>query len=74
LQDGWSVGAVKTNLSDSLLALNFPNGAHHSDLSHLGPNPDDTDDIKAGYNSIAHILGKWLDEVKTSMVKGLEFA
>jgi hypothetical protein len=64
LKDGWSVSGVQRNLSDSLLALNFPNGAHHSDLSHVGPSPIDTDDIKEGHKSIAQILEKWLNEVR----------
>ena len=64
LNDGWSVGAVKQNLSDSLLALNFENGAHHSDLNPFGPMDADTDDIRQGYIDIQSILSKWLDEVK----------
>jgi hypothetical protein len=64
LRDGWSVGGVQKNLSDSLIALNFENGAHHSDLSHSGPTSNDTDDIKAGHKSIAYILQKWLYEVR----------
>jgi hypothetical protein len=67
LKDGWSVSGVKTNLSDSLIALNFPNGAHHSDLSHLGPNTDDTDDIKEGYKKIKQILSEWLDDFTTPL-------
>ena len=59
-QDGWSVSGVKANLSDSLVALNFENGAHHSDLSHLGPNPRDSEDIKEGYKTITRLLGEWL--------------
>jgi hypothetical protein len=65
-QDGWSVGGIRTNLSDSLIALNFENGAHHSDLSHLGPNPKDTPDIVEGYKNIARVLGEWLGEVSAS--------
>ena len=61
-KDGWSVGGIKTNLSDSLIALNFENGAHHSDLSHLGPNPMDTPDITEGYKTITRLLGEWLRE------------
>jgi len=64
LNDGWSVSGVQRNLSDSLIALNFPNGAHHSDLSHVGPSPIDTEDIKAGHKSIAQILEKWLNELR----------
>lgn len=64
VQDMWAGGSIMTNLSDSLLALNFENGAHHSDLSHQGPTDKDTADIKAGYLEIAEILGMWLDEIR----------
>ena len=60
----WSGGGVLEDLSDSLLALNFANGAHHSDLSHEGPSDKDTDDIKEGFVKIADILGNWLDEIR----------
>ena len=64
LNDGWSVGGIVTNLSDSLVALNFPNGAHHSDLTHIGPSEDhDTPDIKHGYVQIQSILSTWLNEI-----------
>ena len=53
------------DLSDSILALNFKNGAHHSDISHVGPSEHDTDDIKAGYVKITAILEKWLNEIKS---------
>eukprot|EP00978_Attheya_sp_CCMP212_P046764 scaffold410464_cov20-Attheya_sp.AAC.1 len=39
LNDMWSAGSYTTNLSDSIVAINFPNGAHHSDLNHIGPAP-----------------------------------
>lgn len=64
LKDGWSVGAIQQNLSASLIALNFPNGAHHSDLSGRGPSPDDTKDIQQGFRSVIQILGEWLQEVR----------
>ena len=64
LQDMWAGGSYLENLSDSILALNFENGAHHSDLSHAGPTGKDTDDIKAGYVQITYILAEWLDEIK----------
>ena len=63
LNDGWSVGAVKQNLSDSLLALNFESGAHYSDLNPWGPMESDTEDIRQGYKDIQNILSHWLDEV-----------
>ena len=65
LKDGWSVGGIKENISESLLVINFENGAHHSDLTGNGPSPTDTDDIKAGFESIKSILGTWLNEVQS---------
>ena len=64
LNDGWSALSYLEDLSDSILALNFPNGAHHSELSHDGPSEKDTDDIKLGFIQIKAILGKWLEEIK----------
>ena len=68
LNDGWSVGGIHTNLSESLIAINFPNGAHHSDLSHVGPSKDDTADIKKGFKTISTILSRWLKEVKSMQI------
>lgn len=64
MQDMWSGGSYLEDLSDSLLALNFENGAHHSDLSHVGPSENDTDDIREGFVKITNILEMWLDEIK----------
>ena len=54
------------DLSDTILALNFDNGAHHSDLSHVGPSDDDTDDIREGFVTITHVLERWLDEIRNA--------
>ncbi len=63
LQDMWSGGSYLEDLSDTVLALNFPNGAHHSDINHVGPTENDTDDIKEGYVTITNILETWLNEI-----------
>ena len=63
LNDGWSAGSVLTNLSDSLVAINMPNGAHHSDLSHTAPGPQDTPDVTAARAQAAALLERWLHEV-----------
>ena len=39
-------------------------GAHHSDLSHVGPSPNDTPDVKAAFERITTIIGDWLEEVR----------
>jgi hypothetical protein len=70
LLDGWSVGGILTNISDSIVSLNFPNGAHHSDLSHQGPSAQDTWDIRQGYDKIEQLLGKWLQEIQMLSKEG----
>ena len=65
LNDGWSVSGIKESLSPDLIALNFENGAHHSDLSGRGPTDEDTPDIQAGFRTIKNILFKWLFELRT---------
>lgn len=62
LNDGWSVASHLEDLSDTILALNFPNGAHHSDLGHDWP-LNDTEDIEKGHVRIVEILGGWLDDL-----------
>jgi hypothetical protein len=54
-----------------LAILNFPNGAHHSDLGKIWPRKDDTDDIIQGHEDAIIILRQWLDEIKSELpVKG----
>lgn len=61
LVDGWSASSYLYNLSDTIVALNYPNGAHHSDLNPEWPSPDDTPDILEGFNQITQILREWLE-------------
>ena len=70
LKDGWSVSGILSNLSSTLLALNFPNGAHHSDLNGHGPRDDDTPDIRKGYVQIQNILAEWLEELPSYKLYG----
>ena len=64
MRDLWSGGSYLEDQSDSILALNFENRAHHSDLTHGGPSENDTADIKEGFVTITGILEKWLDEIQ----------
>lgn len=62
--DGWSVSGIQTNLSETLLTINFPNGAHHSDLSYYrGLHDDATEDIKQGRHQIRSIFARWLQDL-----------
>jgi hypothetical protein len=72
LNDGWSVGGITHNISDTLLVLNFENGAHHSDLSAVGPSDRDTLDIQHGFLQIASILKEWLDSLYWNPTKVMQ--
>lgn len=63
LNDGWSVGGITEDLSDDVIALNIPNGAHHSDLSHDPPNKNDTDDVTEARAKALDYIKKWLEEI-----------
>jgi pimeloyl-ACP methyl ester carboxylesterase len=60
LNDGWSVGGVTRNLSDTLLSFNMPNGAHHSDLNYIFPNANDTADVTLTRELVAQTFERWL--------------
>jgi hypothetical protein len=47
-------------LSTTLVAINMPNGAHHSDLSHDPPSPTDTSDVTEGRALALALLQQWL--------------
>jgi Serine carboxypeptidase S28 len=61
LQDGWSPLSYTENLTDTIVALNFPSGAHHSDLNEWEP---EWEDIVQGRKDVAQILGEWIAELK----------
>jgi Serine carboxypeptidase S28 len=66
LQDGWSPLSFTQNLTDTIVALNFPSGAHHSDLNEWKP---ELKDIVQGRLDIAQILGEWIAELKKQVVQ-----
>lgn len=69
MNDGWSAASI-TEISKAeelcdLSVINFPNGAHHSELkSGPYPNPNETQDILEGYQTVTDILSSWLDEIR----------
>jgi len=70
LNDGWSVGSIVSvddieNAAErELVVMNFPNGAHHSDLAHSDPSGEDTVDIQKGHADILQLMGRWLQQIK----------
>lgn len=79
LNDGWSPLSYTEDLSDTIVALNMPSGAHHSDLNHVrqwescGTEPgQECEDVIAVQREIPIILGKWIDDVKAQSQKSRE--
>lgn len=67
MQDMWAGGSVLTNVSDTVVAINLPNGAHHSDLSHRAPSSHrDTPDVTEAFVQIQTLLAKWLKDIQVS--------
>jgi len=69
MQDMWMGGGFTQNVSDTVVAINFPNGAHHSDLSHVGPTERDSEDVKAGFVQIQNTIEQWLHEQKAERLR-----
>lgn len=74
LNDGWSTGGVLKSPSTEkgLIAINLPNGAHHSELSHFYDPAKDTEDVRSAHSTIAELLRQWLKEVKEEAPGGGE--
>ena len=71
LNDGWSVSGIRHNVSENVLAINFPNGAHHSDLRDSIPSAEvDTPDVWDGMQTIERILGDWINHVHAEQRTG----
>jgi Serine carboxypeptidase S28 len=67
LQDGWSVASITAeneNEMPGVQVVNMENGAHHSDLSHMGPTDEDTPDVKTAHVVIGDLVETWLNEVR----------
>eukprot|EP01083_Nonionella_stella_P160944 526608_1 len=60
LQDGWSAGGNHRNLSDTLIAIDMPNGAHHVDLR--ADDPDDTRDVIDARAQETTLLTQWVKD------------
>jgi hypothetical protein len=63
LHDGWSTSSILKEDNPNNFIINFPNGAHHSELGRHYPNPMDTEDIIEGHETVKKVLGDWLKEI-----------
>ncbi|KAK9801908.1 hypothetical protein WJX73_002094 [Symbiochloris irregularis] len=62
LYDPWHGGGVLRNLSDSVVAVIIPDGAHHLDL--MFSNPQDTPSVKAARRTELWHIQKWINEAE----------
>ncbi len=60
LLDPWHSGGVLKSISDSLVALIIPDGAHHYDLR--GTQDGDTADVIATRQTEIDYIKKWIGE------------
>jgi len=60
LLDPWSSGGVLRSLSDSLVAVIIPNGAHHLDLR--GADPADPQDVQDARRVQREFIGVWIQQ------------
>merc|ERR1712244_129199 len=64
LQDGWHAGGVTESMSESLIAIVIPHGAHYSDMRRSSPL--DTLDVIRARRRESEILTKWIKEVQNA--------
>jgi len=69
LNDGWSVGGIQKSLAPEkgLIAINLPNGAHHSELAHKSFGNLDTPDVRQCHDEINKLVGKWIQEIHSDV-------
>lgn len=68
LLDPWSTGGVTKSISDSIVAIIIPEGAHHLDLR--ASNPDDPQSVLKARNMEKQFIKKWISAA--SMKKELK--
>jgi hypothetical protein len=59
MNDGWAPASITYNMSDTVVAFNMENGAHHSDL---WPG-EGTPDVEENHRQVSETIGKWLYEL-----------
>jgi Serine carboxypeptidase S28 len=70
VNDGWYVGSFTETNNPHVAVINYPNGAHHSDLTPTWPRHDDTQDVIDGRALGLSIIKGWLDIMKANVVRG----
>lgn len=58
--DPWSVFGVTADVSDSVVAVIIPDGAHHLDLMHA--TPQDSKNLQAARQTIMAHVARWVGQ------------
>ena len=66
LQDPWHAGGVLHNVTDTMVAITIPNGAHHQDLNG-GEAPNDTKDMLEARRRERALIASWLVDVRAEL-------
>lgn len=66
-RDPWRSGGVLKSLSDSLVAINIREGAHHLDL--MFSNDDDPDSVKEARKVEEEHITRWIEEAREKEMK-----
>lgn len=70
LLDPWSAGGVVRNMSDSVVAVLIPEGAHHLDLR--GQNPADPPSVRGARRLHRQNIKKWIKQHWSTSVSHME--
>lgn len=66
--DPWSVFGVTTDVSDSVVAVLIPDGAHHLDLMYA--TPQDSEDLKVARQTIMAHVARWVRQAAPAAAGG----
>jgi lysosomal Pro-X carboxypeptidase len=72
LLDPWSVFGVTEDVSDSVVAVIVPDGAHHLDLMYS--RPDDSQELTAARQTIMQHVARWVQPTLAASVGGADGA
>ena len=61
--DGWYPLSYTEPPGEGVVVMNFPNGAHRSELQHQLLQ-EDTPDIAQGHQDISDLIGEWLQQIR----------
>jgi hypothetical protein len=68
VNDGWYVGSFTETANPDKAIINYPNGAHHSDLTQQWLRDDETPYVTEGREHGLRIIKSWPYNMKTRII------